>query len=38
MNRWIASLALSWKDWLAKSGKISAWSTMGPVNFLAALA
>jgi hypothetical protein len=38
MKRWMASLAWSWKDGLARSGKMSAWSTRGPVTVLAALA
>lgn len=38
MNRWMASLALSWNDGLAKAGRKSAWLTMGLVSVLAALA
>ena len=37
IKRWMASLAWSWKDGLARSGKMSAWSTKGPVIVLAAL-
>ena len=38
IKRWMASLALSWKDGLARSGKMSAWLTNGPLSVLAALA
>ena len=38
MKRWMASLAWSWNDALARSGKISVWSTMGPFILPAALA
>ena len=38
MKRWMASLAWSWNDGLARSGKMSAWSTKGPFSLLAALA
>jgi len=37
-KRWIASLAWSWKDGSARSGKMSVWSTAGPLSVFAALA
>jgi hypothetical protein len=38
MKRWMAWLALSWNEAFRRSGKVSAWSTTGPVMVLAALA